>query len=76
MFYPTISAFFEAEGDFQENLEEHAFQPGDGEMTHVGVCQHTGCGQDISLHEEGEPCCYPGFTTQGAFHSPQCDNPV
>jgi hypothetical protein len=54
-------------------VPEHAFVPGDGEMTHVTTCQFPGCGADISEHEEGEPCCYVAYQTRGAQHAADCD---
>lgn len=71
MFYDRISDFFEAEGDFQENLvPEHAFQPGDGVDQYTDVC--TECGHHLSEHEEGEPCCIAFVTSGGSDHEPDC----
>lgn len=74
----TISGWFEEHGDFPENyVEEHAFVPGNGEDQFTDVCQFTGCGMPISQHEEGEPCCYPYFTTRGEQHAFGCpDDPA
>lgn len=72
--YDTVSAFFEDQGDFQENiLPEHAFQAGDGETDYVDRCQFPGCGAWLSEHEEGEPCCYPFFATGGRDHAFDCN---
>lgn len=55
-------------------LAEHAFQPGDGEFARTDVCQFPGCGHWLSEHEEGEPCCYPFFSTRGQHHAYDCDS--
>ena len=54
-------------------LEEHAFVPGDGEMTHFEPGQCTGCGAPLSEHEEGAPCCFPFMSTRGQQHAFGCD---